>query len=87
VLSVFVEGGSRVLGSFFDARLCDMAYVFIAPLLVGGSGSIGALGGVGSMRITDGLRLREQQVRQLGSDLLLSGALGEWPWLAAKTPA
>ena len=34
--NVLVEGGGRLLGSLFDARLVDEVHVFIAPKLVGG---------------------------------------------------
>lgn len=38
IISVLVEGGSQVLGSFIDAKLVDKVYAFHAPLIIGGQG-------------------------------------------------
>lgn len=51
LINVMVEGGGRVLGSFFDAGLADEAMLFVAPKLIGGAAAPGPLwqDGVGSM--------------------------------------
>ena len=36
IISVLVEGGGEVLGSFLDEKLVDKVYTFIAPILIGG---------------------------------------------------
>ena len=36
--NVLVEGGSRLVGSLFDAGVIDEVHVFIAPKLAGGEG-------------------------------------------------
>lgn len=87
VLSVLVEGGSRVLGAAVDARLADRAFVFIAPKILGGRDSVPAVGGVGAMRVAESLALREVQVVTLGGDALLCGALSEWEWEGPALPA
>ena len=45
--NVLVEGGGRLLGSLFDARLIDEVHVFIAPKLAGGGESPGPIAGRG----------------------------------------
>lgn len=80
VLSVLVEGGSNVLGSFVDAGLVDRAYVFIAPKILGGSKSMTAVGGKGVNRIADALALQSVKIQQLGPDILISGMVGSWVW-------
>ncbi len=45
--NVLVEGGGRVLGSFFDQRLADEFHIYIAPKLIGGAGALGPLDGEG----------------------------------------
>lgn len=80
VLSVLAEGGSEVLGSVLDGNLADMAYVFIAPKVVGGSGSVPAVGGRGVNCVADALALRAVRVRTVGQDVLLSGVFGAWEY-------
>ena len=46
--NVLVEGGERLLGSFFDAGLIDEVHVFIAPKLVSGLTSPTPMRGPGS---------------------------------------
>lgn len=73
ILSLLVEGGARVHGSFFDQRLVDRVYAYLAPLVIGGEGAPAAVGGLGPDRLEDALRLAAVEVLQLGSDLLVSG--------------
>ncbi len=45
--NILVEGGSTVLGCFFDAGLIDRAMIYIAPFIVGGASAVTPLGGQG----------------------------------------
>jgi len=71
IISVFVEGGGEVLGSFIDAKIADKAYVFCAPLLVGGNDA-GVIGGKGIGNIVQALRFKKVSVTSLGTDVLMS---------------
>ena len=51
--NVLVEGGSQILGAFFDARLIDEVHTFIAPKLVGGASALTPLAGYGMDSIPD----------------------------------
>lgn len=73
ILSVLVEGGGELLGSFFDRRLVDSVHAYIAPTLFGGTGAPGPIGGEGVARIEESLRLRDMETMALGEDLLISG--------------
>jgi diaminohydroxyphosphoribosylaminopyrimidine deaminase/5-amino-6-(5-phosphoribosylamino)uracil reductase len=75
VTSVLVEGGSALLGSFFDERLVDEVYAFLAPMIIGGAAAVPAVGGVGVASMADAMRLREIEVRRLGQDVLVHGRL------------
>lgn len=81
VMSVYVEGGSEVLGSFLDTRSVDRAYVFIAPKIVGGREGVTAVRGRGVERVSESQALRVTRVRRLGEDVLIQGRLGAWNWL------
>jgi diaminohydroxyphosphoribosylaminopyrimidine deaminase/5-amino-6-(5-phosphoribosylamino)uracil reductase len=69
--NLLVEGGARVLGAFFDARLVDECHVFIAPKIVGGDGALAAVGGQGLAEIPAGLA--DVQVRTFDGDVYVQG--------------
>ncbi len=73
LLSLLVEGGPRVLGSFFDAGLVDKVHAFIAPLIIGGEGALSSVGATGVAALEDAMRLVEVETVQLGRDLHLTG--------------
>ncbi len=71
--NILVEGGSAVLGSFFDARAIDEVHVFIAPRLAGGTLAKTPIGGLGIDKIAGALSLAECELEQLGPDVLIHG--------------
>ena len=73
VLTLLVEGGGVLHGSFFDAGLVDKVHAVVAPMIIGGRGAPVAVAGQGAARMADALRLRETMVEQLGDDLLVTG--------------
>ena len=70
---VLVEGGSQLLGAFFDARLIDECHVFIAPKLVGGLEAPGPLGGLGTAEMAEAIGLDVVGTQILGTDIYLHG--------------
>jgi diaminohydroxyphosphoribosylaminopyrimidine deaminase/5-amino-6-(5-phosphoribosylamino)uracil reductase len=73
ILSVLVEGGSEVHGSFFAAGLVDKVHAYVAPRLIGGRGALGAVGGVGIERLVEAVPLRDLDATRLGADILITG--------------
>ncbi len=72
-LSLLVEGGGVLLGSFFDQRLVDKVHAVIAPMIIGGATAPAAVAGAGAARMADALRLRDVTVERLGEDVLVTG--------------
>ncbi len=72
---VLVEGGSRVLGAFFDEGLADRVVAFIAPVLIGGANAPVPLAGKGVETMERAVRLQDTQVRQIGTDVVIEGTL------------
>ena len=68
-----VEGGAKVLGSFFDAKLVDKVYWFVAPTILGSARAMSAVDGRGARRLSDALRLRVVDVSLHGKSWLLEG--------------
>jgi len=73
IQSVLVEGGSEALASFVDSGFYDRIMVDCAPLLIGGKGAPGPLGGGGIAVLDSAARLEKFEARRRGSDLLLVG--------------
>lgn len=73
IMSLVVEGGSQLLGSFLYAGLIDEVWAFIAPMIIGGTGAPGPVGGEGIAGLAQALRLAECQVEPLAGDLLIRG--------------
>lgn len=73
VLSLLVEGGGVILGSFFDRGLVDKVHAVIAPMVIGAEDAPAAVAGQGAYRMADALRLRDITVDRLGDDLLVTG--------------
>jgi diaminohydroxyphosphoribosylaminopyrimidine deaminase/5-amino-6-(5-phosphoribosylamino)uracil reductase len=71
--SVLVEGGGEVLGSFAASGLYDAVSVACAPLLVGGQGAPGPLGGPGVEALAAAPRLAHLEAHRRAPDLLLEG--------------
>jgi diaminohydroxyphosphoribosylaminopyrimidine deaminase/5-amino-6-(5-phosphoribosylamino)uracil reductase len=72
VMSVFIEGGSQTLGSFFDAKLVDKVYFFIAPKIIGGKSALPSVGGKG-FASPDDVWLDDMRVQKIGEDVLVTG--------------
>lgn len=72
-LTVLFEGGGKVLGSLFDAKLVDRVHAVVAPMIVGASYAPSPVMGYGAQRMAEALRLREVQVERLGADILVNG--------------
>ncbi|MGB2694177.1 MAG: dihydrofolate reductase family protein, partial [Dehalococcoidia bacterium] len=73
VLTLLIEGGGVLLGSFFDQRLVDKVHAVIAPMIIGGASAPTAVAGRGAERMADALRLRDVTVERLGEDVLITG--------------
>ena len=73
ISSVLVEGGGSVNFSLLQAGLVDRVYAFIAPKLVGGRDALTPVEGDGFQELDHAVELENIQLRQLGSDVLLTG--------------
>lgn len=74
ILSVMVEGGSRLSASFIREKLVDKIYMFIAPKLFGGD-ALSAFAPLGISMPDQAVNLRIEQPRFFGHDLLLEASV------------
>jgi diaminohydroxyphosphoribosylaminopyrimidine deaminase/5-amino-6-(5-phosphoribosylamino)uracil reductase len=75
---VMVEGGARILGAFFGARLVDRVMIFVSPRILGSAGAPGPVGGRDGLALADALQLMDITSERVGPDLLIQGRLGEF---------
>ena len=75
IVTVMVEGGSKILGSLFDHRLVDKVLIFISPIIIGGSQARTAVGGDGVNSLMEALSLGRVKIKKFGNNVLISGYL------------
>ncbi len=68
-----VEGGPETSARFLARGYVDKVVAFVAPMLLGGRESLGAIGGAGSDSLEDAVRLTDVSVRRVGEDVEISG--------------
>jgi len=73
IVTVLVEGGSKLLGYLFDHCLVDKVLVFIAPIIIGGIEAKTAVGGNGVDSVVDALCLNHVNIMNFGDNILVSG--------------
>jgi diaminohydroxyphosphoribosylaminopyrimidine deaminase/5-amino-6-(5-phosphoribosylamino)uracil reductase len=74
IQSILLEGGGRLHHAALHSGIVDRLCVFIAPMLLGGSG-IPLFSGQGVNSLQDAFHLRQLHVERYGDDLLLDGEL------------
>jgi GTP cyclohydrolase II len=70
VASLLVEGGGRVITSFFAEKLVDRLVLGIAPTIMGSG--IDAVGDLGVACVAESVRLTNRSLHQAGDDLLVA---------------
>ncbi|MDX2034872.1 MAG: bifunctional diaminohydroxyphosphoribosylaminopyrimidine deaminase/5-amino-6-(5-phosphoribosylamino)uracil reductase RibD [Blastocatellia bacterium] len=73
LISILVEGGAEVAGTFVERRLIDKATFFLAPRIIGGREAFPAIGARGFDRLSDSLALRDLDVARHGDDWEFTG--------------
>ncbi len=76
--SVFVEGGSKVHGSFYDAfknnqYLIDRVLFYVSPVSIAGESSKSVIGGKGATKLSELRTLKNLKVEKLKDNLKISG--------------
>lgn len=72
IISLMVEGGGSVLGSFLEEKSFNRVYAFYAPILVGGESAV-SIGGNGFTTIKDSPRLKNTTIDVFDDNYLITG--------------
>lgn len=73
--SVFIEGGAATYSRFLKAGLVDRLYIFLAPVIIGASNGLSWTQDFGIISLENKLLLQQIEIRQFGSDTLVTGKL------------
>ena len=79
--NVLLEGGSTLIGSFFDAAAIDEVVAFVGPKLVGGAAALSPIGGQGIKKMVDAVRLVDLEVHRFADDICLQARISRGPKL------
>jgi diaminohydroxyphosphoribosylaminopyrimidine deaminase/5-amino-6-(5-phosphoribosylamino)uracil reductase len=79
VQSLLLEGGPQVAEAMLSAGLVDRVAWFLAPLLIGGEGAPGGLGGEGFAELAAAPRLEGAIWEAVGEDVVVRGRLRPLP--------
>jgi diaminohydroxyphosphoribosylaminopyrimidine deaminase/5-amino-6-(5-phosphoribosylamino)uracil reductase len=75
ILSLLIEGGSKVSASALKEGIVNKVLFFLAPKLMGGSDGIPVFKGKGPEKIKDAFELKHVGVEMFDNDLLIKGYL------------
>ncbi len=75
VVSLMVEGGAQVLGSFVSSGVAQEIWTFIAPKIVGGATAKTPVGGDGIAVLQNALQFEIKEVNRFGPDLWIRSQL------------
>ena len=75
MMSLLVEGGSQINGSFLDEGLIDKILLFLSPKLIGDHQALGIFGGRGVSNLKEAIALKEMKTKRIGEDILIEGYL------------
>ncbi len=75
IQSLLIEGGAEVYSSALLAGIVDKVSIFMAPILMAQSKALSAFHRSGHLGVSESRRLTEMTMKQLGSDLWVTGYL------------
>ena len=70
IISILVEGGGSILGSFVDEGLIDKMYTFHAPIIIGGKDAVSAIEGKGIEKVNQAIKFSQISHKHFGDNLL-----------------
>jgi len=75
ITSLMIEGGAMVNGAALDSRIVDKVFLYYAPKILAGSGSIPFAAGAGFARLNDAAYVRSIRLHRFGEDFAVEGYL------------
>jgi len=73
IMSLLVEGGGKIIASFFEKRSIDKIFLFLAPRVIGGEGAPTWVEGKGVNLLRETPYLEINSLKKMDNDFLLEG--------------
>lgn len=74
IISILVEGGGEVIGSFADSGFVNEIYAFYAPIIIGGRQSR-SISGAGIEKVKDAMTIKNPKIKKFNNNFLIYGLL------------
>ncbi|HOW34836.1 MAG TPA: bifunctional diaminohydroxyphosphoribosylaminopyrimidine deaminase/5-amino-6-(5-phosphoribosylamino)uracil reductase RibD [Candidatus Omnitrophota bacterium] len=71
ITSVLIEGGSKIIGAAFKAKLVDKVLVFIAPKIMGDACALSSVSGLSIKNVNGAIRLKDLFLKEIDKDILI----------------
>ena len=82
ITSLLIEGGAMVNWAALSANIVDKVFLYYAPRILAGTGSVPFAGGTGFLRISDAAHIKSLALHRFGEDFAVEGYLrdpyGNW---------
>lgn len=75
IMSLFVEGGAEINGSFLESRQINQVITYISPKLIGGKMAATSFAGNGISFLNEAITLQIKHIDRLGEDIKITGEL------------
>jgi diaminohydroxyphosphoribosylaminopyrimidine deaminase/5-amino-6-(5-phosphoribosylamino)uracil reductase len=75
ITSVMIEGGATVNGTALASKIVDRVFLYYAPRILAGAGSVPFASGTGFRDMKDSLQLNHLQLHRFGEDFAVEGYL------------
>lgn len=68
---ILLEGGAELAASAFKAGIVDKVRIYVSPMIIGGKGAPGLVGGQGAAAIPEAVKLKNISTEMSGEDLVI----------------
>ena len=75
ITSLMIEGGAMVNWAAVSSGIVDKVFLYYAPKILAGSGSVPFAAGPGFSRISDAAQVKSLQLHRFGEDFAVEGYL------------
>lgn len=86
ITSLLIEGGALVNWAALAAHIVDKVFLYYAPKILAGTGSVPFAAGAGFRRISEAAHVKDLRLHRFGEDFAVEGYIHD-PYEAACSPA